>query len=742
MKNKGLRCTKGINTQKGINYKINGPNELSISLRAALVQLSLLAPLMMATLPALANVSPDGSDAERKVLDAVNVYGKAGYAVDSSRTATKTDTLLRDTPQSVTVVTSEQIEDQAVRSMEDAMRYVPGVGFAQGEGNRDTPIFRGNSSTADFFIDGIRDDVQYFRDVYNIDRIEVHKGPNAMIFGRGGSGGIINRVTKQAGWKDQNELALIVGSWKNLRMTGDFGHAPNENVAFRVTGLYEDSDSFRNGVFVKRYGVNPTLSIHAGDNTTMRFSVEHFKDERLADRGVPSYFGGTRVNPSRPIDSNPSTFFGNAELSPTWSRVNAFNAVIDHEFGDNISLRNTTRIADYSKFYQNVYPGAVNASNTLVSISAYNNATERTNIFNQTDVTFYFLSGKVKHTLLVGAEFGRQDTENLRKTGIFPADSCLGTGTNVYCVPLSNPRFDGAVTFATRVSDANNQGVANIAALYLQDQIEFSPHWQAILGLRYDSFKVDLKNRTTGAEFETDDGLLSPRVGLIYKPSAPVSMYASYSIAHQPRSGEQLSSLNASNESLKPEQFKNKEVGIKWDLDGLALTFAFYQLDRSNVAIAISPTETILVDAQRTQGVELGLSGNITDEWSVAGGYAWQDGEITEALSATIQAGSILAQTPKHSFSLWNKYKLNDSWAFGLGAIYRGDSFAATDNTVVLPGYTRFDAAVFYNASENLAFQLNIENLLDKEYFSNAHNNTNITPGSPRGVRLGVNYKF
>ncbi len=733
---------KDIKKQNGINHRFCCPNELSISVRAALVQLSLLAPLMLVSLPALADASPDGSDAERKVLDAVHVYGKAGYAVDSSRTATKTDTLLRDTPQSVTVVTSEQIEDQAVRSMEDAMRYVPGVGFAQGEGNRDTPIFRGNSSTADFYIDGIRDDVQYFRDVYNIDRIEVHKGPNAMIFGRGGSGGIINRVTKQAGWKNQNELALTVGSWDNLRMTGDFGNAPNDDVAFRVTGLYEDSDSYRNGVFVKRYGVNPTLSIHASDNSTLRFSLEHFKDQRVADRGVSSYFGGTRANPSRPIDSDPSTFFGNAELSPTWSRVNAFNALIDHHFGENISLRNTTRIADYSKFYQNVYPGAVSAGNTMVSISAYNNATERTNIFNQTDFTFYFLRGKVKHTLLAGAEFGRQDTENLRETGIFPADSCLGTGSNVYCVPLNTPRYNGTVTFSTSVSDANNEGVANIAALYLQDQIEFSPHWQAILGLRYDSFKVDLKNRTTGAEFGTDNGLLSPRIGLIYKPSTPISMYASYSIAHQPRSGEQLSSLNASNESLKPEQFKNREVGIKWDLDGLALTFAVYQLDRSNVAIAISPTETILVDAQRTQGIELGLSGNITDNWSVAGGYAWQDGEITEALSSTVPAGSTLAQTPKHSFSLWNKYEFNDSWSVGLGAIYRGDSFAATDNTVVLPGYTRFDAAVFFHASENLNFQLNIENLLDTEYFTNAHNNTNITPGSPRGVRLGVNYKF
>ncbi len=722
-------------------------HSLCTAIRSALRQAIVLAPLALAAMPALAQTAPDGADDDamsRRTtkLDKVVVVGHAGYITDSSSTATKTDTLLRDTPQSITVVSQEQIKDQAIQSMADAVRYVPGVGFAQGEGNRDTPIFRGNSSTSDFFIDGIRDDVQYFRDIYNIDRIEVLKGPNAMIFGRGGSGGVINRVTKQAGWNNENALALTVGSWNNRRITGDFGHAPNESVAFRVSALYEDSESYRDGVDLKRYGINPTMTVRAGEDTTLKFSLEHFRDERVADRGIPSNFGGTVANPSRPVDTDSSTFLGNPDNSPVHAQVDALDIVLEHYFNDNVMLRNHTRYADYSKFYQNIFPGAVNAAGTQVSISAYNNDTQRQNLFNQTDLTIDIEGGAFAHTLLVGSEFGRQDTDNVRLTGYFTS---IGPNTSSVSVPLSNPITTLPMTFRPSATDANNSGEAKVAAVYVQDQIEFSPSFQAIVGLRYDHFEVDFNNHRTGARFTSDDSLLSPRAGLIYKPVEPVSIYANYSIAYQPRAGEQLSSLSLTNQSLEPEKFKNYEVGAKWDVrPELALTFAMYQLDRSNVAITdpLDITRTLLIDGQRTRGAELGATGKITEAWSVAGGYAYQDGEILRTQSATVQKGATLTQTPKHSFSLWNKYEFSKVWGVGLGAIYRSESFASTDNTVRLPGFTRYDAAVFYQPSDNLELQLNIENLLDKKYFPNANSNNNITPGSPLGVRLGLTYKF
>lgn len=205
-----------------------------------------------------ADAAPDAADRNTaETLDKIEVKGVTkGYATDRSATATKTDTPLQDIPQSISVVTQDLIRDQAMQNMGDVVRYIPGFGMAQGEGNRDAPILRGTASTADFFVDGVRDDVQYFRDLYNVERVEGLKGPNAMIFGRGGSGGLINRVTKQADWNDVGEVSVLLGSWSNRRSTVDFGRALSDDAAFRVTGLYENSDSYRDGTGIERYGVN------------------------------------------------------------------------------------------------------------------------------------------------------------------------------------------------------------------------------------------------------------------------------------------------------------------------------------------------------------------------------------------------------------------------------------------------------------------------------------------------------
>lgn len=657
------------------------------------------------------------------------------YQAKRSTAAVKTDTALIDLPQSITVITQDLIKDQNMQSIADTIRYVPGVGIAQGEGNRDNPIFRGNSSTSDLYVDGIRDDMQYFRDLYNIERVDVLKGPNAMIFGRGGSGGLINRATKQADWKNLRELNFQGGSWDKLRLTGDVDHAVNERFAVRLTGLWEDSKSFRDGFESGRFGLNPTASWRVTDQTRINLGYEHYEDKRTADRGVSSFMG-------RPVASDISTFFGNPSLSPTWATVDSFNASIDHDFGGGVAIKNRSRYAVYDKFYQNVYPAAVNASGSQVAIQAYNNVTQRENFFNQTDLTFSLKTGPFKHVFLTGAEFGRQATDNLRYTGYFTDVGLNATSVNV---PLANPRYLGSTTFRPSATDANNHGVATIAAGYVQDQIELTRHWRAIMGLRYDRFDVDFFNNRNGQTFTTNDNLLSPRGGLIYKPFKDLSFYASYSIAYVPRAGEQLGSLTLSNQTLKPEEFRNYEVGSKWDIrPNLSATLAFYQLDRLN-ALATNPNNsaiTFLVDGQRTRGIELGLSGNITDAWKMIGGYAYQKGEITQSLSSTALAGATLAQVPEHTFSLWNRYDFSEHWGVGLGSIYRSAMFAATDNLVTLPGFVRFDAAVYYTLNKNVQLQLNVENLFDKQYYASANSNTNIAPGAPITANAGISLKF
>lgn len=689
-------------------------------------------------------------------LDTIQVVGEKesdtrpvkGYNAKKSSSSTRTDTPLRDTPQSITVIPQDLIKDQSIQSISQAVQYVPGVQAAQGEGNRDALVFRGNATTGDFFLDGLRDDVQTYRDIYNTDRIEVLKGPNGMAFGRGGAGGAINRVTKEAGWDPISELTASYGAYDFKRISGDFGQALNDEVAFRLNAVYEDSGSYRDGVNIERYGFTPTFTIRPDDKTKIVLSAEYFDDKRVADRGVPSQTSrtGTTANlGNRPYRiGEEDTFFGNARLSPTETETVAFNARIEHIFDNGVGVKNNTRYAFYDKYYQNVFArGPVSLADT-VQLGAYRDDTKRENLINQTDITYTLNTGNLEHKLLAGAEFAVQDTDNKRTTPFGGANPENIPGT----FPVSNPTTSG-VTF-NNVS-RNQESSVTVAGFYLQDQITFSPQWQAIVGLRHDNFDTDFTNLVNNTKINVSDNLLSPRAGLIFKPVEPVSLYANYSVSYVPRAGDQLTSLTVTNATFKPEKFINYEVGAKWDINpSLAFTAAVYKLERENVLVA-DPNNTavsILVDGQETKGIELGLTGNITDNWSIYGGVAFQDGEITKQQSAgtgAVLKGAELAQTPDRTLSLWNKYEINDMWAVALGVVSTSERLAAlptATTSTVMPGYTRYDAAVFGKLSEKLQLQLNIENLTNKEYALFAHNNNNITPGSPITGRATLIYNF
>jgi catecholate siderophore receptor len=727
---------------------------LAVALSAALATL-LNAPAHAANAMDMPAVEKEALD-----LDTIRVRGQRlnTYQADRSTSATRTDTALQDVPQAITVVTEKQMRDQAVQGMADAVRYVPGIGITQGEGNRDGLVFRGNSSTADFFVDGMRDDVQYYRDTYNIERIEAFKGPNAMIFGRGSPGGLLNRVTKTADWREVLSLGLQLGSWQKRRATADYAHPFSDAFAFRVTGVYEDSEGFRDGYELKRQGINPTAAIHAGENTLITLGYEYFRDQRTADRGIPSFantFNGTRF----PVATDRETFFGDPEASRGDVEVNAFSALLEHDFGDGTVLRNRTRVANYDKYYGNVFPGNVNAAATTVALSAYRQDTDRKNLFNQTDLIFSATTGTVEHKFMTGVEFGRQDTDNLRRSGLFVlgvGSPCLNlTGATGCTVPLTAPTVSPTVIYANNSvggsGDANNSGVAKVAAIYAQDQIEFSPKLSAIVGLRYDQFDVDFTDLRTGVSAQnrvlsSSDKLWSPRVGVVFKPVEDLSLYASYGVTYLPRSGEQLGSLAFNSQSLDAEEFENTEVGAKWELrPGLTAEAAAFRLNRSNAAIAdpTDPTRLILLagDSQRVDGVELSLAGKLTGRWQVIGSYARLDARTVRAVGAT-PAGRALAQTPETSFGLWNRYDFSDRWGVALGASYRSESFASISNAVTLKSYTRYDGAVYYKFDERFSAQLNVENLFDKVYFPSAHSDSNITPGAPRSAYVTLNFKF
>lgn len=715
----------------------------------------LVAAVMLA-LPVIVHAADSADTLPEVDVSASKVKEQAvdGYQAKKSTTATKTDKALIDVPQSISVATQELMKDQAVQNLGDVVRYVPGVVQAQGEGNRETFLFRGQNTTGDFFVDGVRDDTQYYRDLYNIERVEVLKGPNGMIFGRGGAGGVINRVSKEAGWDPIRELTLQYGSYDQKRATIDVNQAINDVAAFRINAMVEDSNSYRDGVDLQRQGINPTLTLKPSDKTKVVLSAEYFNDDRVADRGIPSQnITNARVQNDRPFRTNESTFFGNAVKSPTGTEVQSYSALIEHAFDNGVTLRNRTRYADYDKFYQNVYASNGVQANGNVAVQAYNNDTQRENFFNQTDVLYTWKTGSITHDLLAGVEIGRQHTTNHRLDGFFNNN----TATTTVNVPSSDPIFRGPVGFR-QTTGAFNTSTADIAAVYFQDQIKFNPKWEAIIGLRYDSFKLDLHDKrpaTAAANryLESNDDLFSPRAGLIYKPLENLSVYTSYSQTYVPRGGDQLGSLATTNDNLDPEKFINKEVGVKWDINpAFSATAAVYKLERNKILITnpSDPTTSILADGQETKGFELGLSGRITSAWSVAGGYAYQDAEFTETQGNTnannvILAGTRVGMVPKQTFSLWNRYDFNATWGAALGVISRSDMDAANatvGNNVVLPGYTRFDAAVYARLDSKTRLQLNVENITNKEYFLYAHNNNNITPGSPTAARLTLIYNF
>lgn len=663
-------------------------------------------------------------------LTPLTVFGsnRRAYAGTRTTTATKTDTPLRDTPQSISVVTRRVISDQGMSGMAEVVRYVPGVTMGQGEGHRDAPTIRGNSSTADFFLDGMRDDAQYFRDLYNVERVEALKGSNAMIFGRGGGGGVINRVSKEAGWSPTRELTFAGGSFDHRRATLDLGQGFGAGFAARLNGLYENSGGFRDGAEVQRRGINPTIALALGLRTTVRAGYEYYEDDRRIDRGIPSHQG-------RPSSADIATFFGNPALSEGDIAVQSANAFIEHASARGVTLRNRTRWADYDKFYQNSYAGSsLNAAGTHVSLSAYNQALGRTNLLNQTDLTYETRTGSLGHTFLLGAELGRQESSNTRETGYYhdSATSLL--------VPFGQPTVTAPITFRQSATDADNETTASVVSVYAQDQVAISSVLEAVVGVRWDRFTIAYRNHRKVENLQRTDELISPRVGLVLKPVASASLYGTYSVSYLPSAGDQFASLTATTQTLEPEQFTNYEVGAKWDVrPSLSLAAAAYRLDRTNTSAPDPNDAALLVQtgSQRTRGIELGASGSLTEKLQIVGGAAWQEAEIVSATTAA-KAGAKVALVPERTLSLWTRYQLLSPLGIGIGIIDQSDMFAAIDNSVTLPGFTRVDGALFVRVGPGLSAQLNVENLFDERYYPTSHGNNNIMPGASRSLRISV----
>ncbi|WP_244789001.1 TonB-dependent receptor [Cupriavidus pauculus] len=652
----------------------------------------------------------------------------SGYKPSTTVSATKTEAPLRDVPQTVNVVTAQVMQDQHATSVQDALKNVPGVSFSSGDGQRDQVSIRGFSAIADQFVDGIRDDALYFRDLSNVDRIEVIKGPAAVLYGRGSSGGLINRVTKKPGI-DVTDFALSYGMWADRRVEGDVGRTFGDGAAaFRITAAHEEANSYRSQQFLNRTAVAPSLELRLAPQTTVLLQADWLEDRRVTDFGIPAYRG-------RPVAVDPSTYYGAAnarDADYTQSRVYSGTATVNHRFNDQWSIRNATRYYHYSLDRNNTLVGSVNESTLRASLTHSNVYREEHGWFNQTDLTQKAEFFGMKHELLYGVEVGQQNKDLVNYSR-----------ANVASVDLFNPVLPVLPRLVGGTPATSNLGVFKTLGLYTQDMIQFSEQWKALLGVRYDRFEQETIQRLPGQpNLARTDNAWSPRAGLVWQPSKQQSYYLSWSRSFQP-SGEAFS-LAANNAQLAPETTRNTEVGAKYDfLDGKATTtVSLFRIERTNIKVAnATGTALIPIGEQRTDGLELSGAAELGGGWRMLAGYAYLDAVVTQSTPAL--QGKQATLTPRHSGNLWLTKELGHGFGLGGGLNLVGARQADPANTVTLPGYVTADMVAWYRRGSFEA-QLNLYNVFNQGYIVSGHGsspNLNL-PGAPRSVMATLRYRM
>ena len=557
----------------------------------------------------------DNADSVERIV----VEGK--YLSVNQSNSVKTPTPIIDVPQSLSIVTAEQITERGFNSIGDIIDYTPGVNTSQGEGHRDSVVFRGVRSTADFYIDGNRDDVQYYRALYNIEQVEILRGPNALLFGRGGTGGILNRVSKKAQLDDNFAgYKLGLNSFGGVSGELDTNVVTTDNSAIRINAMVEHLEGHRDYYDGDRVGFNPTARLKLSDETLLDLSYEYVNHERFIDRGIPTGADG------RPVTALKDVVFADAENNVHELEAHVFRAALEHRFSDVIKGNFTAQYGDYDKVYTNFYANSFNQAENTVELDGYVDNTWRDNLTLSANLIAEFDTGTIAHTVILGSEFSQTDSDQNRFNPVF--DSTL-TDRKIFSIerPLNFNNLTGVNangdTVTASFSDLKDDTRVdlNVFSFYLQDEIKLTDQLNLVLGARFDRFDIDVFNampEVLETRSRTDEEI-SPRAGLIYKPQDNISLYASYSETFLPRSGEQYTDINGSNNQLDPDTYSNREVGIKWDFaQGLSFTAAVFENEQSSPQVADSDPSTLDVIDSDISGFELQLSGQISQDWSVS----------------------------------------------------------------------------------------------------------------------------
>lgn len=655
---------------------------------------------------------------EDRVFELDDFLVVGNYLQSDQVNALKTPTPIEDIPQSLSILTSDLISLQDLTSISGIADYVPGIIAGQGEGHRDDILFRGQKSTADFYVDGVRDDVQYYRPLYNVEQVEVLKGANALFFGRGGTGGLINRVSKKALLgEDFTDYTLSFDDLGKRSLQIDSNMEIATNAALRLNYYNEDLENHRDFYYGDNSGINPTLNLKLSDTTSLNISYENLDHERFIDRGITTNANGD------PVESLINTTFADKDINQSTLDANTFKVTVDHELNTDTKLRLNYTKNDFDKLYQNYYAsGAVSGTgeSATVKMSGYKDTTQRENSIFSVDLIGEKQINGINHKYVLGLE--NIDTINnndrIKSAGGTLAINQLDTLATVAPFAASN---GGDLTKAN----------LEVTSLYFSDEIALSDELDLIIGGRFDDFELSVNTYNVETEaldatspVSKKDEVFSPRLGFVYKPQKDLTFYASYSESFIPKSGEQYANLSGDEkQKTDPDVYENLEIGTKFSLDnGISLTAALYNLT------AVEPTykEDQVDEITKTEykGLEVQAFGNVSENWFISAGASF------------VSDADEINEVPAKTYSLWNLYELNDQLSLGLGVIHKGDT--SGKGNVNLPSYTRVDAAAYYKIDSHMRIQLNVENLADELYFPNSYGDHQVTVGAPLNTTLKI----
>lgn len=627
---------------------------------------------------------------------------------------------LIDTPRTVSIIPDEVFLAQGATTLRDVLRNTPGITFQAGEGGGGVPgdsfSMRGFSGGNDILLDGVRESGAYTRDAFNLEQVEVVKGPSGAVAGRGATGGAINLITKSPKPETFTRATLAAGNAGYSRATVDMNTAH-----LRIAAMYTDSGvPGRDVVHNSSWGVAPSLAFGIGKPSRFTLAYQHLTQDNVPDYGLP--WAAWETSPR--VDQ--TNFYGLEGYDYEDIATDAATATFERDLREGWTLRNVSRWADNQRDSAITAPRPPNRQ-------LQQRLMDQGQLTNQTSIVGTF----GRHALSAGVEIGRESTFIRRQSQTTNQPQTNLSDPDPRQRPIAPMPKNAGIPEDTSMS---------LAGIYAFDTMQLGSRWELTAGLRWDAVEVDYVSPTV--RLGREDRMLSHSTGIVFKPRANASLYASYATSFNPSvdaaaGGAGLSDVptSANNVNLAPEKSRNLEVGAKWETRGAMFTAALFRTEKTNARTRGATTEPFVLDGeQRVDGVELSVTGNLTERWSILGSYSHLDSEFV-ASANPLEVGAALAFVPESSFNVWSDLRLPRGFSLGAGAQFMDSVFRNATNTAEVPSYWLVNAMAAYEVSQALTLRLNVNNAMDETYVDRVGGG-HYVPGPGRSVTINMELGF